>query len=100
MKPVRAWTGFVDDKIYKASVYMKKKEAEEDYEDVRPVLITEDKPCVWTWKNNEDTPYDDDGCWLLGCKNNIGTFFCEKDVPTHNGYKFCPYCGHRIEVKK
>lgn len=47
-------------------------------------------PCVW--REQEDGSYWDTGCGEANC--------FEVDGPLDNGYRFCPYCRHPIEVAK
>lgn len=50
------------------------------------------KVCVW--KENEEY-----GMWETGCGNSFE--FIEGDIEENN-FKFCPYCGFRIdqEIKR
>ena len=45
--------------------------------------------CEWYLESHEDV-------WESGCGN---TFFFNEDGPKENGFKFCPYCGGRLEVQ-
>ena len=51
-------------------------------------VMAEDRPkCEWT--------QDDEGNWGTSC-GNLHTFI--DDGPIENNYKFCPFCGGRLEV--
>jgi hypothetical protein len=45
-------------------------------------------PCWWT--------RDDDGVWDTKCNNR---FEFIEDGPDANGFRFCPYCGNRLEMR-
>jgi hypothetical protein len=44
------------------------------------------KPCVWTYQQNEDE-------WFTSCSNG---FAVNKYLPSDAGIKFCPYCQKPI----
>jgi len=44
--------------------------------------------CVWA--------EDENGIWGTGCGHAFETL---ADSPSENGFKFCPYCGAKIEEK-
>ena len=44
--------------------------------------------CEWYLESHEDV-------WESGCGK---PFFFNEDGPKENGFKFCPYCGGRLEV--
>ena len=44
-------------------------------------------PCRWE--------QDMDGNWQTGC-DNLYSFI--DGTPTENGTKYCPFCGHHVEV--
>lgn len=49
-------------------------------------------PASCAWKN------DDDGTWHTSCG---GAFvFTNDDDPKENGFKYCCYCGAKLEVKE
>lgn len=50
-------------------------------------LPQDGKYCVWF--------EDDDGIWQTDCKQ--GHIF-ENGTPFQNEFRFCPYCGKRIEI--
>lgn len=45
------------------------------------------KPCQWE--------YDGNNRWETSCEN---TFLFFAGGPQDNGFRFCPYCGGRLEV--
>jgi len=47
------------------------------------------KHCHWTFDDNEYAPM-----WNTGCNN---TFSFTEDGIEENGFKYCPYCGNRID---
>lgn len=45
--------------------------------------------CVWKHQEWEDA-------WLTSCE---GVHWFADGTPEENDYKFCPYCGKKLEVK-
>ncbi len=47
-----------------------------------------------TYKQNECRWHSDGAdCWETECDHN---FYFTEGGPLENGFKFCPYCGHKI----
>ena len=46
--------------------------------------------CKCQWQNDCDDTYSTE------CRNNF--FFVDESGPKENNFKFCPFCGNKIEV--
>lgn len=56
-------------------------------------LRTEDKVDICFWEEVDTGEYYESGCNKKGFQFNDGS-------PYDNGFKFCPYCGKQLKIKK
>lgn len=49
--------------------------------------------CAWTYRPEQ---YGTGDYWETGCGN---AFQIASGTPAENGFRFCPYCGKRLEEK-
>lgn len=56
-------------------------------------LRTEDKIDICFWEEVDTGDYYESGCNKKGFQFNDGS-------PYDNGFKFCPYCGKQLKIKK